>query len=76
MAATIQIPVTVLDEKCITFKAMSLDKQDLYAGPEVVYSQYQCTNLHLCQYIRGRIVRGEQENKEPEKEETGDVIHE
>ena len=59
--AIIQIPVSVLDEKCVTCKAMTLDKQDLYAGPEVVFTQYQCSNLHLCQYIRGRIVRNEQE---------------
>lgn len=58
---TIQIPVSVLDEKCGTCKAMNLDKQDLYAGPDIVFTQYQCTNLHLCQYIRGRIVRNEQE---------------
>lgn len=67
MAVTIQIPVSVMDEKCVSCKAMNLDKQDLYAGPDIVFTQYQCTNLHLCQYIRGRIVRGEQDNKEDEK---------
>lgn len=67
MAVTIQIPVSVMDEKCVSCKAMSLDKQDLYAGADIVFTQYQCTNLHLCQYIRGRIVRSEQDNKEEEK---------
>ena len=62
--ATIQIPVTVLDEKCATCKAMTLDKQDLYAGPDIVFTQYQCINLHLCQYIRGRIVRNEEAAKD------------
>lgn len=59
--ATIQIPVSVLDEKCATCKAITLDKQELYAGFDTVITQYQCSNLHLCQYIRGRIVRNEQE---------------
>lgn len=67
MAVTIQIPVSVMDEKCASCKAMSLDKEDLFAGPDIVFTQYRCSNIHLCQYIRGRIIRGEQENKEEDK---------
>lgn len=57
--ATIQIPVTALDEKCISCKAMDLEKQDYYADMEKVVTVYQCRNLHLCQYIRNRIIRSE-----------------
>lgn len=70
--ATIQIAVSVLDEKCGTCQAMHLEKQDLYAGPEVVLTQYQCSNLHLCQYIRGRIVRNEQEGNSNESDKHPD----
>ena len=57
--ATIQIPVTALDEKCISCNAMDLEKQDYYANMEKIATAYQCRNLHLCQYIRNRIVRNE-----------------
>lgn len=57
--ATIQLPVEVLDEKCINCKAIDLEKTEYYADMETIFTQYQCTNLHLCRYIRNRIVRNE-----------------
>jgi len=65
--ATIQISVTVLDEKCKSCQCMSLNKVDLYGGTEEEpYARmYTCGNLHMCNYIRNRIVRGEaQQNEE------------
>lgn len=62
--ATIQIPVKVLDEKCTTCKAMYLTKQELYADANTFFTEYTCSNLHLCTYIRNRIVRNENESEE------------
>ena len=62
--ATIQLPVEVLDEKCVNCRAIDLDKVDLYYGLDSVVTQYQCKNLHLCQYIRNRIVRNEEIKEE------------
>lgn len=64
--ATIQFPIEVLDEKCMSCRAIDLEKTELYYGAESMITQYQCRNLHLCQYIRNRIVRNE-DNKEEKK---------
>ena len=61
---TIQIPAKVLDDKCATCKAIDLTKQEYYAGADVVLTEYTCSNLHLCQYIKNRIIRNESEEKE------------
>jgi len=61
--ATIQIPVNVLSPNCTTCQCMELDKNTLYAGDEAVSVSYSCRNIHLCQYIRNRIVR-EEKSKE------------
>lgn len=60
MAATINLPVKVLDEKCADCKAINLEKTDYYSDLDKIFICYQCTNLHLCQYIKNRIVRNEQ----------------
>ena len=60
--ATIQLPVKVLDDKCINCKALDLTKNELYADIDKVLTEYSCSNLHLCMYIRNRIVRNEPEN--------------
>ena len=59
--ALIQLPVKVLDEKCISCQAMDLDKLELYADPDTVITEYQCRNIHLCQYIKNRIIRNEKD---------------
>ncbi len=66
MSAMIQIPVKVLDEKCSSCRCMDLQKQDLYAGADVVFTEYYCSNIHLCTYIRNRIVRNEEKKEEEE----------
>ena len=72
MSTVIQIPANVLDENCATCNALELAKVDMYTGPDTVITEFRCTNLHLCQYIRNRIVRKdkEKENAENNKEES------
>lgn len=62
--AEIKIPVTVLDERCITCQCLTLQKDDLYFGVDKMVTQFSCENLHMCQYIRNRIVRGEEKKNE------------
>ena len=57
--ATIQIPVQVLDENCAGCQSMSLDKTNYFADGYKVTSAYSCEHIHLCTYIRNRIVRKE-----------------
>lgn len=61
---TVQVPVKVLDEKCISCNCLSIGKQDLYYGADESVVQYYCDNLHMCTYIRNRIVRNEQNKEE------------
>ena len=61
--AAIQITVNVLDEHCATCNCLNIEKHDLYGGIDIVSTEFSCTNLHMCRYIRNRIVRNE-ENKE------------
>ena len=61
--ATIQVPVEALDERCATCQCMSLKKVELYYGLDKMITQFTCENLHMCQYIKNRIVRGEQKEE-------------
>lgn len=63
MSTIIQMPANVLDENCATCNALDLTKVDMYTGPDTVVTEFRCSNLHLCQYIRNRIVRKEKENR-------------
>lgn len=63
MSTVIQIPANVLDENCATCNALELAKVDMYTGPDTVITEFRCTNLHLCQYIRNRIVRKDKEKE-------------
>lgn len=56
--ATIYIPVEVMDEGCSGCQCMELEKESLY-GMDQVATLYSCTKIHMCQYIRNRIVRNE-----------------
>ncbi len=55
--AVIQVPVNVLDENCATCQNMDLDKTTLFAMNQIVNVEYTCRNLHMCTFIRNRIVR-------------------
>ena len=68
---SIYIPVKVLDEKCTSCNGLSISKQDLYYGMDESVAQYYCDNLHMCTYIRNRIIRNEQP-----KEERTDILNE
>ncbi len=68
---SINVPVKVLDEKCINCNCLSISKQDLYYGMDESVAQYYCDNLHMCTYIRNRIIRNEQP-----KEERTDISNE
>lgn len=57
--AEIKIPVVVLDERCASCQCISLRKEDLYADFDKIITQFSCEHLHMCQYIKNRIVRGE-----------------
>ena len=61
--ATVNIPVEVMDEKCAGCKCMDLDKTEYYSGFEQVSLMYSCRNIHMCQYIRNRIVRNEEKSE-------------
>ena len=58
--AVIMLPVETLDENCAGCQCMNLEKETLYGGGEMVAAQYSCINIHMCQYIRNRIVRKEE----------------
>lgn len=66
--ATIQIPVRVLDEKCAGCNCMRLTKSELYGGADLLVTEYSCENLHLCTYIRNRIVRNEPDGRKNKEE--------
>ena len=71
--ATIQLPVKVLDEHCATCQCMSLQKEDLYVNMDTMVTQYFCENLHMCTFIRNRIVRNE-EKKDLKEEKTNEEV--
>ena len=62
--AIIQLPVKTLDEHCAKCQCLDIVKQDLYGGADVVAVEFSCSNLHLCTFIRNRIVRNEKNTKE------------
>lgn len=65
----IKIPVEVLDENCAGCQCMSLKKEDLYFDFDQKITQYSCENLHMCMYIRNRIVRSENKTTKKDEEE-------
>ena len=69
--ATIQLPITVMDEKCAGCQCLNPEKKILYSGPDEEAVKYMCRNLHMCTYIKNRIVRGEEkkETKEDKNEQ-------
>ena len=58
--AVVYIPVEAMDERCLGCQCMDLGKETLYAGCEQVAVTYSCRNIHMCQYIRNRILRKEE----------------
>lgn len=61
--AIIQVSVNALDENCVNCNCMSLDKEILYAGCEKVAVQFSCEHVHMCTYIKNRIIRNENRNE-------------
>lgn len=69
--AEIKIPVEVLDANCAGCQCMSLKKDELYYDFDKKITQYSCENLHMCTYIRNRIVRNEDKaTKETEEKQS------
>lgn len=69
----IQLPIRVLDEKCCTgCQAMELEKTEYYANADTAFTEYYCKNLHLCQYIRNRIIRNIQDKNNKGEQENGE----
>lgn len=66
---TINIPVGVMDESCAGCKCMSLSKTNYYGDGEVLGTVYECDNIHMCIYIRNRIVRNEEKATKKEDAE-------
>lgn len=66
--AMIQLPVRVLDEKCAGCTCLRLTKNELYGGMDIVATEFSCENLHLCTYIRNRIVRNENSERKNKEE--------
>ena len=58
--AVIMVPVEAMDERCAGCQCMDLDKETLYGGGDQAAVMYSCRNIHMCQYIRNRIVRKEE----------------
>lgn len=69
--AIINLPVEVMDENCAGCQCMDLDKTSYYAGDEQVGVYYSCTKIHMCQYIRNRIVRNDERMKNREENTNG-----
>ena len=57
--AVIQIPVETLDENCAGCQCMDLTKTELFADFQIVTAAYSCRNIHMCTYIRNRIIRND-----------------
>lgn len=75
--AMIYIPVNVLDEKCADCQCMDLDQLKLYGGFEGLGVQYSCKNIHMCQYIRNRLIRKNRDeviSKEVLRDDVGNVV--
>ena len=70
--ASIKLQVTVLDEHCASCRCLDISKQDLFYetldGNSGKLAEYSCANLHMCRFIRNRIVRNEQKDKNIEKD--------
>ena len=67
---TIQLPITVIDERCAGCQCLKPEKKILYSGPDDETVQYMCTHIHMCTYIKNRIVRSE-EKKEIKEDKNG-----
>jgi hypothetical protein len=61
--ASINISVNVLDEKCKSCNCMDLKKEEYYADLNNVITEFACSHLHLCRYIKNRIVHNEEAEK-------------
>lgn len=61
--AAIQLQVNVLDEHCVSCRCLDVTKQELYSYDDVCATEYSCSNLHMCRYIRNRIVRNDLKDK-------------
>lgn len=67
--AAIQIHVKVLDEKCATCQCLDISEQKCYSGDVAMFTEYYCANLHMCQFIRNRIVKNEKDTEENKNEQ-------
>ena len=61
--AVVNIPVTVLDEKCKTCRNLEISKFDYVIDINNITTQFTCKNLNFCRFIKNRIIRTEEEEK-------------
>jgi len=62
--ASIQIPVRVLDDNCKTCQCLNLDYTEIFKDGSRMEKEYYCSNVHMCTFIKNRIVRNENAIKE------------
>ena len=58
--AVIMVPVEAMDENCKGCQCMQLEKEPIVGLLRNGEALYICKNIHMCQYIRNRIVRKEE----------------